>query len=178
MSTVKNLENKLEGLFKNVPSLPASSKEGLAKALPWIALIFGILQLFAGWALWNLIRTTEEVISQYNAYYVNYPDAMSGFDRLIIYLGIIVLIVDAVILLMAYPELKKRSRRGWDLLFLGALINLAYAITSLFISDRGFGSFFFSLLGSAIGFYLLFQVRGKYSAGSSQKKERKASYAI
>lgn len=170
MSAVKQWEDKIGGLFKGAPALPENGKEGLVKAWPWIALIFGILQLLAAWALWGLMRTAESVVNLYNAYYVNYPDVMNGFDKFVIYLGIAVLLVDAVILLMAYPELKKRSKRGWDLLFLGALINLAYAVVSLFINDRGFGSFIFSLIGSAVGFYLLFQVRGKYGHASSAKK--------
>jgi O-antigen/teichoic acid export membrane protein len=63
---------------------------------------------------------------------------------------------------MAVSPLMKRLRRGWDLLFLSALINLVYAVVTIFIDSRGIGSFFLSLLSSAIGFYLLFQVRSKF----------------
>jgi len=171
MDAVKKLENKIGRLFKDVPPLPENSREALVGAWPWIALIFGVIQIFAAWALWNLIRVADTVGVMYGSFYVNYPAAISGADRFIAYFGIVVLLVDAVILLMAYPELKKRTRRGWDLLFLGALINVVYSVVSLFIDGRGLGSFIFSAVGSAVGFYLLYQVRGKY--GSVKPKKTK-----
>jgi hypothetical protein len=67
-----------------------------------------------------------------------------------------------VILLMAYPHLVKRARRGWDLLFLGSLLNVVYSLVSVFIDGRGFSNFLLSLVGSAIGFYLLFQIKDRY----------------
>ncbi|HTE22778.1 MAG TPA: hypothetical protein VK674_07140 [Candidatus Limnocylindria bacterium] len=171
MGTVKKLEDKLEAFFKGAPPLPDSSREALAGVWPWIALVFGMLQLFGAWALWNLVRAAESVF-EYGSFYVNYPAAVSSSDKSIIYVGIGVLVADAVILLMAYPELKKRSRRGWHLLFLGALINAAYSVLSLFIHGRGAGTFVFSLIGSAVGFYLLFQVRGKYGSVKSSRTSR------
>ena len=171
MDFIKKIEEKLAALFKGLPDLKDGSREALVGAWPWIALVFGILQLFAAWALWGLVRAAESILGEYSRYYVNYPEALSGAEKFVIYLGIVVLLVDAVILLMAYPELKKRARRGWELLFLGALLNVAYSFVSLFIHERGFGSFLFSLLGSAVGFYLLFQVRGKYGSVKASKKE-------
>ena len=171
MDTVKKIEERLDRVFKDLPALPESSRETLASVWPWIALVFGVLQIFAAWALWNLVRVAETMIG-YSSLYVNYPDALNGTDRIVIYLGIAVLLVDAVILLMAYPELKKRSRRGWDLLFLGALLNVFYSLVTLFIDGRGVGSFLFSLIGSAIGFYLLFQVRGKYGSVKALKDKK------
>ncbi len=162
MDSVKKLEDAVSGLFKGVPPLSASAKEGLAKAWPWIALIFGIFQLLAAWGLWRLTHVSA-VLEDVAVYYVGRDYGLSGMDKTVIYMGIAVLLADAVMLLMAYPHLVKRAARGWDLLFLGALLNLAYSVVSIFIDGRGFGSFIFSLLGSAIGFYLLFQVREKFT---------------
>lgn len=161
MDAVKKIENKLEPFFKDLPALPDKSREALANAWPWIALIFGILQLMTAWSLYRLFSWADSML-EFSRYYIGGPSVISGFDRMVIYLGIGVLVADAVILLMAYPQLKKRARRGWDLLFLAALINVGYAVITLFIDDRGFGSFIFGLIGSAVGFYLLFQVRGKF----------------
>jgi len=175
MSAVTKLEKQIGGLFKGAPALPENGKEGLVKAWPWIALIFGVLQLLAAWGLWELTRRSERLIDTLSMYYTNGSYGLSSFDKTMVYVGIVVLLVDAVILLMAYPELKKRAKRGWDLLFLGALLNLGYSIVTLFIDDRGVGSFIFSLLTSAIGFYLLFQVREKYkSAGGAKKPAAKS----
>lgn len=170
MSAVSKLEKQLGDVFKGAPALPANAKESLAAAWPWIALVFGVLQLIAAWGLWDITRRSAELFDTLSRYYTGRSYGLSSFDKTVIYLGIAVLVVDAVILLMAYPELKKRAKRGWDLLFLGALINVGYSVVSLFIDDRGVGSFIFSLLGSAIGFYLLFQVREKYGVVKSAKK--------
>jgi hypothetical protein len=81
------------------------------------------------------------------------------FDKIAIYLGLITLVSEGTVLLLAFSPLKAKMRKGWDLVFLAALINLAYAVISIFISERGIGSSFGSLIVSAIGFYLLFQIK-------------------
>ena len=171
--SIKKLETTIGGLFKDAPPLPKNAKKTLVDIWPWLALIFGVLQLVAAWGLWRLFSWADRVQDAFTAFYVPTVYTYSAFDKLVIYLAIAVLLVDAVILLMAYPELKKRARRGWDLLFLGSLINLAYAVVSVFIRDRGISSLIFGLLSSAISFYLLFQVRDMY--GAKQTKESKTA---
>lgn len=165
MGAVKQLEDGLAKIFKDLPALPESSKEGLAKVWPWLALIGGIVQLLAAWGLWHLANWASRVsdaVNTLSVYYAGYEAGPSSFDKTVLYAGIILLVVDAVILLMAFPKLQKRERGGWDLLFLGALINLAYGVMQIFTYQRGMTSFIGSLLGSAVAFYLLFQVREKF----------------
>lgn len=165
MGVLVSAEKSLEGLFKGAPALPKNAKDWLVKAWPWLALIFGILQLVAAWSLWNLARTANSIIDTANRISLYYTGETTGYgsgDKFFIYLGIIVLLVDAVILIMAYPHLVKKARKGWELLFLGSLINVAYSVVTIFIDGRGFSGFVFSLIGSAIGFYLLFQIRDRY----------------
>lgn len=161
MELVKKAETVIAGFFKNAPKLPANSKESLVKAWPWIALVFGVLQLWAAWVLWDLLRAVDKV-STYFGVYMSDVYGYSSKDKFFIYLSLAVLVVDAVILLMAYPKLVKREKKGWDLIFLGALVNVVYSVLNLFISGRGFADFLFALFGSAVGFYLLFQVKDKY----------------
>lgn len=168
MGYIKKIENIMSTWFKNVPNLPDSSREALVGVWPWIALVFGVLQVIAAWALWNVLRAAD-LILDYSSYYVRPPVDLSGSQTFMVYLGISVLLVDAVILLAAYPALKKRAKSGWNLLFIGALINVIYSFLSIFIYSKGFGAFIFSMLGSAVGFYLLFQVRGKYGSVKADK---------
>ncbi len=175
MSALETIENKMATAFKDVPALPDSSKEALAKVWPWLALIGGVLQLLAALALYHLANYASRVIDLANslsAYYSGQPVGPSSFDKTLIYLGVLMLVVDAVILLLAFPKLQKREKGGWNLLFLGALINLVYGVVQIFTYNRGIGSFVGSLIGSLIAFYLLFQVREKFggkkvSAGPS-----------
>lgn len=166
MVALRKIEDKFAELFKGLPNLSPSSKESLANFWPWLALIAGLLQLLSAKWLYDVTRWTNSLTDLANTlsiYYANTPVGPTSFDKSVIYLGIIMLVVDAVILLMAFPHLKRRARKGWDLLFLGSLINLAYSVLQLFRYHGGFGSFLFSLIGSAIGFYLLFQVREKFA---------------
>jgi hypothetical protein len=165
MSSLKTVETKLEGMFKGAPALPADAKDWLVKAWPWLALVFGVLQLAAAWGLYRLTTYTNELtvyINQVSRSLGGQDVGLTSTDKTIIYVGIAVLLVDAVILLMAYPHLVKRARRGWDLLFLGSLLNVVYSLVSVFIDGRGFSNLLFSLVGSAIGFYLLFQIKDRY----------------
>lgn len=161
MELVKKAEAALEGAYKSAPKLPENTKESLVKLWPWLALIFGVLQVWAAWGLWDLTRRVDNVVS-YLGNYLGGSYGYSGKDKFFIYLGIITLLVDGVILLMAYPKLVKRQKSGWNLIFLGSLLNVAYSVVNLFITGRGFGTFLGSLIGSAIGFYLVFQVKDKY----------------
>lgn len=173
MSMVKDIETKLAGVFKGLPPISEGGKKTLVGVWPWLALIFGVLQLLAALGLWRVIRATTVLNDYVNSYYQQVTGrsvGLSGFDKGLLYLGVIFLIVDAVILLMAFPKLQQRAKAGWDLLFLGSLLNVVYAVLSLFMHGRGLTSFLASLVGSAVGFYLLFQVRDKFGGSSAAPK--------
>ncbi len=175
MELVHKAEKALEGPFASLPPLPKDARKGLAGIWPWLALIAGILQLVAAWGLYTWARDIDKWVEWANSWSasVGGPTTNSGLT-LWVWIAIIVLVVDAVILLVAFPKLQKKQKAGWDLLFLAALINLVYGIVSLFIDGRGgISGLFWALLGSAIGFYLLFQVReffgGKALKSNSSK---------
>lgn len=168
MSELQKAEKSLEKLFKGLPDISDAARESVAKVLPILAIIGGIFQLAAAYWVYKLANVAEQVDQFIRSYSVLTGGAygLSGTDKFLIYVGAVVLLVEAVILFMAYSGLSERKKRGWDLLFLGALINVAYSVVSLFITGRGFGSFLFGLIGSAFCFWLLFQVKSKYSGKS------------
>ena len=169
MKVLSKVESSLADVFKGLPQFPDSTKEGLAKIWPWLALIGGVIQLFAALAFWRLADWADRVTDlndTLSLYYTGYESGPTNMDKTVIYIGVATLLVEAVLLLMAFPKLQQRLRSGWDLLFLGAMLNVAYGVLQIFTFDRGFGSFVGSLVGSAIGLYLLFQVREKFSKGS------------
>jgi hypothetical protein len=155
-SIVKPIEQLLLPIFKGLPALPENGKKALVRYWPILALVFGILQIFAVFALWNLGHTVSAYLSVVSAYGATHMPSLGLFY----YLGIAVLALDALILLVAYAPLKARSKKGWDLLFLGSILNLLYGVVIMLDSAYGgFDRLLGSLLGSAITFYLLFQVR-------------------
>ncbi len=176
MTYLKKLEISLAKAFSGLPNISDSARESVAKVLPALALIFGVFQLAAAYWVFKLARVAEQVdnfVRSYSAL-TGVNTGLSSIDKTMIYLGAAVLLVDAVILLMAYSGLNTRKKKGWDLLFLAGVLNVAYSVVSLFINGRGFSSFLFGLIGSAFGFWLLFQVRSKFS-GKLPKGSKTAS---
>jgi hypothetical protein len=162
MGALQKLEDQLAGLFKDLPALPKGAKDALVQYWPYLALLLGILQLLAAWSLWN--------VANYASKWLDYASSVTGTsvgysetDKLIIYGGVVLLTVNAVIFFMAYGPLLKKAKKGWDLLFLTTIINVVYGFVQIFMTSRGIGSFIGSLVGSAIGLYLLFQIRDRYT---------------
>lgn len=170
MGMLTNLENGLAGLYKGAPKLGNDAKKSLVKVWPWLALIFGILQLLAALSLWQLGHEVNKVVDYTNSLSQAYGiDAASSVSHLNIFywLSFIVLLLNAVILLMAYSGLKSRAKRGWNLLFYSALLNGVYGVVSAFNDYGGFGSLIVQLLVSAIVLYFLFQTRDQYTSHKS-----------
>lgn len=179
MELVHKAEKALEEPIGALPALPKETRRSLAVIWPWLALVAGILQLLAAWWLFDWARELEKYSEWADRLTVSYGVSADNTGLTVwVWLAIIVLVIDAIILLAAFPKLQKKQKAGWDLLLLGALINLVYGIVSLFIDGRGgFSGLFGALVGSAIGFYLLFQVReyfggGTIKASSTKKKDK------
>ena len=174
MSTVLNqIEKTLEPIFDSLPPLPKGAKDWFAKAWPILAIIFGVLQLLAAWSLWHVGHLVNALVTYTNTLSRIYGTGVTvnhlGFFY---WLALVVLVIDAVILLLAYPGLKARTMAGWRLLFLGAVVNVVYGVFTAFDSAYGgISKLIFTLIGSAIAFYLLFQVRSYYLAKSAHKTE-------
>lgn len=171
MKELQKLEESIGGALKGLPNISDSARESVAKVMPALAIIGGLFQLAAAYWVFKLAHVAEQVDNFVRSYSVLTGGVygLSSTDKFLIYIGAAILLVEAVILLMAYSGLKDRKKKGWDLLFLGALINVGYSVVSLFISGRGFGSFLFGMIGCVFGFWLLFQIKSKYSTGKSKK---------
>lgn len=164
MEQLHKIEKSLEGPIAALPSLPKESKRGLAMVWPWLALAAGAMQLIT--AMW--LYQWASVVNNY----LDWATSASQLDdvsfvttkfSLWAWLAIAVLIVDAIILLIAFPKLQKKQKTGWDLLLLAGLINLLYGFVSVLIDGRGvFSGLLGAVVGSVIGLYLLYQVREFY----------------
>ena len=106
MEIIRQIEDTLAGIFKDLPALPKGGKEGLVAIFPWIALIFGIVQLSGAWGLYQLSTLTINNFALYAA--------ITPIEKTMVYFSIAVLIVNAIILLVAFSPLQKKARRGWD----------------------------------------------------------------
>lgn len=140
--TLVDLETRLDNLFKKAPSLPAEIIGLIVDYGPYLALISGALGLFsilsAGFRLGVFFG----------------PLGLVGLSLVNYYLQIILNIIASVILILSFKPLKEKKYRGWQMLF---YLTLIYAVFAIFLFNLG------GLVGVILSFYILFQIRGKYS---------------
>jgi len=162
---LNKIEAALAGLYKGAPKLSQNAKKTIVSIWPIAALVFGVLQLWAAYVLWDWGRKVNQVLDVFNSYL---GTDIGARDLSVIYwLSLVVLVLDAILLLAAYRGLKARAKSGWNLLFYGALLNGVYGIFSAFNDYGGVGSLVIQLIVSAIVLYFLFAIRDQYSGAKS-----------
>lgn len=167
---LNTLENSLAKLFATLPKLPEAAKETIAQIAPWASLISGALSLISAYSLWNWAHVSGAYVDYANELSEAFGGATIADERLTlsIWLGMAALLVQAVLLLLAFKPLQKRLKSGWNLLFYALLVNIVYAIIVIF-SDYT-GSVLGPIIGTVLGLWLLFQIRGKYKGAGAKAK--------
>ncbi len=157
-----SLEGRLASLFKAAPRLSPQAKRSIVEIWPWIALIFGLLQLWAARVLWHWGHTVNNIFDNINSYYGVHLSRVQHLN-LFYWISLVVLLADALILLVAFPKLYNRRKSGWNLLFWGALLNFVYGVFSAFNDYGGVGSLLMQFIVSAVVLYFLFQICDQYA---------------
>lgn len=166
MHKLSEIEAKLDNaLVKKAPyQIPESGKKWIVEYSPWINLVFGLLALYSAKSLWNLGHSVNKLVNYLNDLSRVYGGASAQQLGFTYWLALIILVAEAVVMLLAVPGLMKRSKSsGWNLVFYGALFNLAYGLIYAFTGyNNAVSQLFGTLVGSTIGLYVLFQVRSHY----------------
>ena len=174
MAQLDKLETTLDDMLnKKAPfKIPEDGRKTLAGALWWLALIFGVLQLWSAWALWNVAHIADPLVDYANsisaAYGVGPVVNSLGFFY---YLALAVIAAVGIVSLLAAPGLKAMKKSGWNLLFYAMLVNVAYGVVILFEHYGGFGDMLAAFVSSLIGAYLLFQVRSQFMKSHAVSKK-------
>jgi len=79
------------------------------------------------------------------------------------YVAIAMLVIQVIVMFISIPMLLKRQRAGWLLLFYADLVSLAYSVFNSFSYGFNFGGLLMGLIGAAVGFYVVFQIRSYYT---------------
>jgi uncharacterized membrane protein len=74
---------------------------------------------------------------------------------------------------MAISPLKSLRKRGWSLLFITLLLNLASSVIGL-LYNFDFSSLISGVLGAAIGGYFLFEIRDNFGVVKTNRKPTSA----
>jgi hypothetical protein len=177
VSQLDKLETVLdEKLNRKAPfKLPSNGRKTLASSMWWIALIFGVLQLWVAWDLWQLGHAVSNFVDYANAVARAYGgEGVNDGLGFFYYVSMLVLVVDAVLLLLAAPALKEMRKTGWNLLFYGLLLNVGYGVVRMFAGHGGgFDDLLWAIVSSLIGAFLLFQVRDYFVMSKAHKAESK-----
>lgn len=165
---MNSLEGWLAKVYKGTPELSLPAKKSIISIWPWVALVFGILQLLAALSLWRAGHNLSKALDTFNSIYGN---SASGITHLngFYWISLIVLVIDGLILVSAFPKLRVRAKSGWNLLFYGALLDLVYGILSAFNNYGGASTLVLQFLVTAVILYFLFQIRDQFMKSSRAK---------
>jgi hypothetical protein len=130
-----------DSLYSRLPRLGAELRDFIVKALPYLALIFGILFTFA---------SVVEILGTPFFSIFTLGEGSWVFQRLL--LVNIIGIFEGLLMLLAFKYLRRNSRKGWNLLFWSQIL---WIISSVI-------SFSPSFILGFIFLYPLFQVKEHY----------------
>lgn len=154
-STLATIEENLDLYFgQKAPPLPDNIKELLVKVAPWLTLILLIITLpFVLFAL-----GLGALIAPFA--FLGGPSAglSYGFAFTI---SALVLAVAIVLEAMSIPGLFARTAQGWRYAYYATLVSVVGNILQL--------DLFGAIIGGAIGFYFLFQIKSYY--GGAKRPE-------
>lgn len=138
------VEKPLEDLFLHIITfeLPKEAKEWIVKYSPYIALILGVLLLpviLGVFGLASFVGVWGSAIGVVGPWY---------------WLTLGIAAVEIVLYFMAYGYLVKKDKYGWALLWYSSALSLVSGV----VGGLNLGT----LLGAAVGFYVLYQIKYLY----------------
>ena len=165
MSATSSLETSLSNAFKSAPKLPVGAKNLLVAWMPWFNLLGGLLSLYAAYSLYHWAHVANALTDYANSLSEAFGGGKVVNDRwsVTVWVGLIVLVIEGVIFLAAFPGTKARKLGGWRLVFYAAILNAVYGIVSMFTDYGGASSLIGYIIGTVVGLYFLFQIRDAYT---------------
>jgi hypothetical protein len=152
---------KVEEPFKNLPHLPKGLVEFFVKVAPWLALLSAVLSLLFG-PIVAILGSLGSLLTLSPMLFIGTVGTA------------VVMLLNAVLLLMAFKPLQNREMKGWVFLFWSQLLSVVMAVLTLI---EGSGSTIVStLISTAIGLYVLFEMKPFYGgAQAAVEKVKKAT---
>jgi hypothetical protein len=161
MDTVHKFEKQIEQWLKPLPHLPADWRKWLANNVWWIVLVGVILSVLGGLALIGAVFTAMNAVTTVNTIYnslgVNVGPLYNGWWYASTIASLVFLAITVVIEAMAVTPLKAHDKKGWDLLFLTFLVGVLSTIVNVVLNITTY-----SVVGSVIGAYFLFEIRSHF----------------
>lgn len=160
MEFISKIENMVAKWLKPLPHLPIAGQKWIATNVWWIELVGVILLGFSGIALIGTLTMALGFTATFWG-----VAAFSGFAALSSGLSLLFLVASIILMAVAISPLKALKKKGWDLLFIVLLINVASIVISAITSFNAV-TFITSILsgaiGIAVGAYFLFEIRSYF----------------
>lgn len=141
--SVTTVVKAVEDVYAKAPPLPKGARDFLYSVTPWISLIFGILTVLGSLSAFGLSAVFSPFASMGGG---------AGFAA-----GLMIAsalgIIQGVLMVAAFPGLRKGALKGWTLLFWAEVLGIV--ASAVLISVTG-------AVGGLIVLYLLFQIKSYY----------------
>jgi hypothetical protein len=162
MQQIEVVADTFAGWVKDVPHLPKEFTNWLAKNAWWLTLIGVVLGVMGMFTLLSLMTAGSLLIASLGA------PALGGAVFIGSLITLILVGIAVVIEGLAISPLKIMKHQGWNLLFLAGLIQtVGSLIRGLFAID--IISIIATLIASAVGFYVLNEIRDHFAVGERKK---------
>jgi len=158
METVHKLESTFAKWYEKAPHLPKGGRDWIADNIWWIVLIgviigaMGIVGILAALLLGTALLGVAGGV---------FGIAAGSAITLAILTSFAFTIAIIILHALAIQPLRAKQKRGWELVFVTMLLDIAMTILNLLFGGH-FSNFLQGLIGVAIGGYLLFEIRSHF----------------
>lgn len=161
-ASVAGLEKWVDEIVnkKQPLQLPANVRKWIGDNAWWLVLIGGILSLWSAWGFWqaaHVLNGLNELARAYGS--TTYATELGPMW----YAALIGILLEGVLMLLAVPKLKNHQKSGWNLVFYSSFVSLLVGVVYLLVPAYSLGGLIGALIGTAISWFFLFQVRSQFT---------------
>lgn len=168
---VSKVEDRLVTLFKPLPHFPMKVSAWLRDNAWWLVLIGVVLSVTAIIYMLGVLMGAAYVAQPYLSAAAAYGYTVTINPMVIVASWISVLSLVAVLIIeaMAISPLKRKLKKGWDLLLLASLVATATSLVAGLL-NLDIAGVVMTVVAGAIGLYVLFEIRAAYTAKTGAKE--------
>ncbi|MFZ2125290.1 MAG: hypothetical protein WAV01_01550 [Candidatus Saccharimonadales bacterium] len=176
MEQIKQLEKTIEGWLKPLPHLPAEWRKWLGENAWWITGIGVILSALGLLGIIGLLLTAMSFVGVATSIYgVAVTTVYTSTWYVATFVSLAFLVVTTVLSAMAVNPLRAMKKKGWDLLFMVFLINVASGVLGVVININAVAmttNLIGVAIGAAISAYVIFELKSQYNGATVVHKAK------
>lgn len=167
MQQLSSFEQTLAKAHEGLPHLPKGLRDWLVENAWWLVVIGVIAGALAGLSALNALTVGSAWLTAVVG--VGVGGALFAGSLINLITIVAVIIFEA----LAIKPLQHKQKRGWDLLFLAAIVGIVGSLVGSLVSAAVTGAVLGAIVGTviaaALSFYVLFELRGAYIVSKAEK---------